>query len=140
MNDDDWIGQAEMEERIKEAGEVTLNRLHLLVQRGYRPDFGEPFGAIWLYHPRESFKHSELTLYGDGMVISPPGQPDQHCISREETAEFDRFLHAVPRPTFWDRTRHGRIEVYTWLCLCSVMFGGWIAAWAVYEFAKALFR
>jgi hypothetical protein len=67
MDTDDWIDWLELEEKIDQAGSVTLDRLHLLVQRGYRPDFaGEPTGAIWLYHPRDSFKHKLLFLYGSG--------------------------------------------------------------------------
>ena len=46
-----------VEEKIERAGSETLNRMALLVQKGYKPSFSEPMDAIWLHHPRYSFKH-----------------------------------------------------------------------------------
>ncbi len=141
MNTDDWTDRMEMEEKIEQAGEVTLDRLHLLVKRGYQPDFGrEPYGAIWLYHPRESFKHKELILYGSGKVISLSDKSDEYRFGREETEAFNRFLRTVPMPSIWERTRRGRIKAYGWLILWGVMFGCGIASMAAFEFAKALVR
>ncbi len=137
MNADDWIDRMEMEEKIEQDGAVTLDRLHLLVQRGYRPDFGgEPSGAIWLYHPRESFKHKRLFLHGSGLVTSRSAKCDEYRFGREETEAFNRFLETVPIPSLWERTRRGRIKAYGWLILCGVMFGCAIASMAAMELVK----
>jgi hypothetical protein len=141
MNTDDWFDRMQMEEKIEQAGEVTLNRLQLLVQRGYRPDFGgELLGAIWLYHPRESFKQRQLILYGSGKVVSPSDGSDEYRFGREEAAAFNRFLKTVPIPSFWERTRRSRVKAYAWSIIYGVMLGSGIAAMAAYEFAKTFFR
>jgi len=139
MNTDNWFEEMEIEQKIG-AGEATLNRLQMLVQKGYQPDFGgELLGAIWLYHPRESFQHKQLILYGSGLVVSS-GQSDEYRFGREEAASFNRFLKTVPIPSFWERTRRWRINTYAWLIIYGVMLGGGIAAMAAYEFAKTLFH
>jgi hypothetical protein len=141
MNTDDWVDRMETEEKIEQAGEVTLDRLHLLVQRGYQPDFaGEPLGSIWLYHPRESFKHKQVLLYGSGLVVSLSAKSDEYRFGREETAEFNRFLNTVPIPSLWERTRHARVKAYGWLIISGVMLGSGIVSMAAIEFAKTLFR
>jgi hypothetical protein len=89
MDTDEWLDQLQLEEKIEQAGSVALDRLHQLVQRGYRPDFGgDPSGAIWLYHPRESFKYKLLFLYGSGLAKSPDAKSDECCFGREETKAF----------------------------------------------------
>jgi hypothetical protein len=135
MEAENWIDQ--LEGKIEQAGEVTLDRLQQLIQRGYQPDFGgEQLGAIWLYHPRESFKYKELILHGSGLVTS-----FSECrFEREETQAFERFLKTVPTPSFWERTRRGRINVYVWLIIGSVWLGGAIATMAAMELVRAFFR
>jgi hypothetical protein len=114
--------------RIEQAGSVTLDRLHLLVQKGYQPDFGgEAFGAVWLYHPRES----------SGLVTSPSAKSDEFSFGREETEAFNRFLQTVPSPSFWERTRRGRINVYAWLFLGALCFGAAIGVMAAVGLVKA---
>jgi hypothetical protein len=142
MSTDDWIERMEMEEKIEQAGSITLDRLQLLVQGGYQPDFGgeEQLGAIWLYHPRESFKHKQLLLYGSGLVISLSAKSDEHHFGREETEAFKRFLKTVPIPSLWERTRRARVNAYAWLFICGVMFGSGIASIAAMEFVKAFLR
>lgn len=138
MDTDDWFDRMGMEEKIEQAGEVTLDRLHLLVKSGYRPDFErEPFGAIWLDHPRESFPHKQLLLYGSGLVISVSAKSDEYRFGREETEAFKRFLKTVPIPSRWERTRRARVNAYAWLFICGVMLGSGIASIALMEFVKA---
>jgi hypothetical protein len=135
--EEDWVLNAE----IDEAGSTTLNRLHLLVQKGYQPDFdGEPLGAIWLYHPRESFRHKLLILYGSGLVVSSYAKSDEYRFERGETQAFERFLKAVPTPSFWERTRRGRVTVYVWLIIGSWWLGCAVAAMAAMELVRAFFR
>jgi hypothetical protein len=120
MDADDW----RLEEKVEQVGEVTLDRLHLLVQKGYQPDFSrDPLGAIWLYHPRTGFGPKQLILYGSGLITSPSSVSDEYRIEREEKEAFNRFLKTVPVPSFWERTRRGRTNVYAWLIICAVMFG-----------------
>jgi hypothetical protein len=126
---------------IDRAGSVTLDRLHLLVQKGYQPDFGgEQLGAIWPYHPRESFKHKLLILYGSGLVVSPDAKSDEYGFKLEGAQAFERFLKTVPTPSFWERTRRGRINVYIWLIIGSVWLGGAIAAMAAMRLVRAFLR
>jgi len=106
MDTDDWVDRVDLEQKIDQAGSATLDRLQLLVQKGYQPDFGgEPAGAIWLYHPRESFTHKQLLLHGSGLVTSTSDTSDGCRFERDETALFNTFLKAVPVPSFWERTR-----------------------------------
>ena len=97
----------------------------MLVQKGYQPNFsGELLGAIWLYHPRESFEHKRLILYGSGLVVSVNDKSDKYRFGSEETQVFNKFLQTIPTPSFWEHTRRGRINVYAWLMICGVMLGG----------------
>jgi hypothetical protein len=130
-----------VEEKIDKAGSATLDRLQLLIQKGYWPNFtGELLGAIFLYHPRESFEHKHLILYGSGLVVSVNNKSDKYRFGREETQAFNRFLQTVPIPSFWERTRRGRIKFYAWLIIAAVMFGGGLAALIVVELVKRLWR
>jgi hypothetical protein len=143
--ENDQIERWELEERIERAGQNTLDRLRMLVQKGYQPDFsGEPFGSIWLYHPRESFKHNLLYLYGDGAIISAHDKPDEgqdkYRIDREEAEEFNKFLRTIPAPSLWERTRRGRINIYAWLMICGVMLVGGLIGLIALELVKALWR
>jgi hypothetical protein len=143
--EDDRIERWELEERIERAGQNTLDRLKMLVQKGYQPDFsGEPIGCVWLYHPRESFKHNLLYLYGDGAIISVHDKPDEgqdkYRIDREEAEEFNRFLRTIPTPSLLERTRRGRINFYAWLMIGGVMLAGGLIALIVGELVKAVWR
>ena len=138
MDADDWIDRLQLEEKIERAGSVTLDRLHLLVQKGYQPSFGgEPVGTIWLYHPKDSFKHKLLLLHGSGLVTSASDKSDEYRFEREETAAFSAFLKTVPTPSIWERTRRGRINVYAWLFLGAFCFGAGLVAMAAVELVKA---
>jgi hypothetical protein len=136
-----WIDRLEQEEKIDKAGSATLDRLQMLVQKGYQPDFsGELLGAIWLYHPRESFEHKRLILYGSGLVVSVNDKSDKYRFGREETQAFNRFLQTIPTPSFWEHTRRGRINVYAWLMICGVMLGGGLLGVIAVEFVKRLWQ
>jgi hypothetical protein len=138
---DDRIERWELEEQIERAGQITIDRLNLLVQKGYQPDFsGEPIGSIWLYHPRKSFKHNLLYLYGDGTIISTSDRSDKYVIVREETEEFNRFLRTIPTPSFWERTRRGRINVYAWLMIGGVMLAGGLIPYIAVKLVRAFLR
>jgi hypothetical protein len=49
-------------------------------------------------------------------------------------------LKTVPTPSFWERTRRGRINVYVWLIIGSVWLGGAIATMAAMELVRAFLR
>jgi hypothetical protein len=137
MDTDDWLNRLQLEEKIAQAGEVTLDRLQLLIQSGYQPAFGgELCGAIWLYHPRESFKYKELILHGSGLVASGS---DECRFEREETQAFKKFLRTVPRPSLWERTRRGRINLHAWLFIGAWCCGAWLAAFIVVELVGRAF-
>jgi hypothetical protein len=124
--------KAEMD--IEAAGTKTLERLHQLVQKGYRPDFDMQFvGAVWLHHPSKNFKHDLLFLYPDGCVKSA-GKTDEFRFGRNEDVLFQKFLWSVPQPTFWDRTREGRMSVVAWIIIGSVTIGSGLLVYAAVHF------
>lgn len=139
-DENDQIERWELEERIDRAGQNTLDRLQMLVQKGHQPDFsGEPIGCVWLYHPRESFKHKLLYLCGDGSIISDyqdKYRNKKYRIDREEAEKFHMFLRTIPTPSLWERTRQRRINFYAWL----ILLAGAVIALIVLELIKALWR
>jgi hypothetical protein len=86
-------------------------------------------GAVWLYHPAKNFKHDRLFLYPNGTIKSV-GETDEICFGRNEDALFQKFLRSVPKPTFWDRTRGGRISFLGWTIIGSVCIGSGVLAYA----------
>jgi hypothetical protein len=137
MDENDWLAEpvgmrAELEEKIERAGSITLDRLHLLVQKGYQPNPGwAPGGAIRLDHPRESFEYKRIILHGSGLITGVG-----EGIAREETAAFERFLQTVPTPSLWERRRH---NLCAWGIIGAVIVGsGLIGWWLAGHIVKAL--
>jgi hypothetical protein len=127
-----------LEETIEAAGTQTMERLFLLVQKGYRPDLDMEFsGAIWLHHPRKNFEHDLVFLYPDGCVKSA-GKSDEFRFDRHEDALFKKFLQKMPPLTFWERTRPGRVQLAAWMIIGSMWMAGpllLVLAIAVWRFA-----
>jgi len=130
----------EMEMIIEAAGTKTLERLYLLVQKGYRPDFDMEFsGAIWLHHPNKHFKHDLLFLYPDGCVKSS-GKTDEYHYDRNEDALFEKFLRSVPQATFWERTRDGRMKIMAWIFIGSVCIVGAVVGNLAWTFMRSVWK
>ena len=112
--------ELEREEDIEKATATTFERLHLLAQKGYRPDFAMEFTeSIWLHHPSKNFQHKDLILYPSGLVVS---LSDDKCrFSRDEQRHFQEFLRQVPRPTLMDRSRNFRTNVVAVAILMVVL-------------------
>jgi hypothetical protein len=67
-----------------------------------------------------------LILYGSGLIVSPSSKSDECRIERKEKETFDRFLQTVPAPSFWERTRRGRIKMYGWLIIGGLCGAGFV--------------
>jgi hypothetical protein len=115
----------EREEAIERVGTTTLERLHDLVQKGYKPDFERDFvEAILLHHPSQEFQHNKVTLYPSGLVVTW-GKPACRFY-REDERQFREFLKQIPRPTLWDRTRAFRINTMAWVLIAACVVGIWL--------------
>ena len=129
------------EAAIEAAGTKTMERLYLLVQKGYRPELDTNFyGAISLHHPSKNFEHNSLNLYPDGLVVSVGRHDDTFRFDRCEDARFKKFLRSVPKPTFWERTRERRIEFAVWIFLGTLVIGSGALAGVLWTFTKSLLR
>jgi hypothetical protein len=117
------MGSEEFEQQqdIEKETATTFERLHLLVQKGYRPDFAMEFTkSIWLHHPSENFPHKDLILYPSGLVVSQ-SDSDNYRFHRNEQRQFQEFLRQVPRPTLMDRTRDFRTKVMVAILMVGLL-------------------
>ena len=93
----------------------AIERLHALVRKGYRPDFGAAPGesAVRLRHLGRA---PDLLLRGDGTVEELGGRIPRHkrlvqgpgSIAAEKDSDqlrFMTFLSTVQKPSLRDRTR-----------------------------------
>ena len=91
--------------RREEEAKKVFERLHSLVQAGYKIDLSRDFvEAFWLRHPSR-FKLNRLIIYPSGFVVGLDGE---FQIALDDKAQFRTFLREVPRPTWWDRFRDRR--------------------------------
>lgn len=116
---------------IDQATRVTFSRLHALLKRGFEPELGSDVEAIWLRHPRESFKHKQVILYPTGkLVVLAPDKPNSDIhIFRDETKEFQHFIQSAPLPNMWDKSWRIR-ERTVGLLFFAVL---WLVAWRLTE-------
>src|SRR5262245_42716675 len=71
MSFDDSDDLAERREAFQSVGAILIERLQMLVRKGYQPDFEtESTGAIWLRHPAPSqrWPHRMLILFPNALV------------------------------------------------------------------------
>ena len=91
--------------RREEEAKKVFERLHSLVQAGYKIDLSRDFvEAFWLRHPSK-FNLNRLIIYPSGLVVALDGK---FQIALDDKAQFRTFLREVPRPTWWDRFRDRR--------------------------------
>jgi hypothetical protein len=119
---DEPFSSFDREELVERATEITFDRLHQLVRKGYKPDFTvDDTGTIWLNHPSDSFQCKRLILYPSGLLVSLVS--DDFRFHRDDQFNFQKFLNTIPRPTLLDRTRDFRVAITAWIVL-AVAIGG----------------
>ena len=109
------IPELTLDEEIRFGGECerVFDRLHKLAWVGYKPNWSERYtDSIWLYHPRESFKHRVLILHASGLITSTADQ--ELRLYRIDKKGFDQFIQSVPKPNWWDRTGETRANIVAW--------------------------
>jgi len=132
---DPWA-EVERETPIDEATTETFERLHTLVQKGYRPDFdGQSTGAIYLEHPSKNFAHTRVLLYPTGLVVSL-ADPDNCRFYRDDKLKFQQFVSGVPRPTWMDRTRAFRTDLMAWIIIAAFFGAIWLIVDVVLRFLE----
>jgi hypothetical protein len=105
--DDDFLERLDLNEKIEKATEITFRRLRQLVQRGYKPDLnpdwltgivggGVEGGAIWLYHPRESWKHKHLCLIHLVLLSLPMHTPTTTALVVMKRSGLKAFFGLFP--------------------------------------------
>lgn len=95
----------------------SLERLHALVRKGYRPEIGTGTATDMIVL-RHVGRAPDLVLHADGTVEGHGGRvprfkkdvdpPPAFATSLAEQLRFLKFLDSVPRATLWDRTRRFR--------------------------------
>ncbi|MET4347423.1 hypothetical protein [Bradyrhizobium sp. RT9a] len=105
-----------------------FGRLHSLLQAGYVVDrSAEDDEAFWLRHSSDKLKHNLLIIYPSGRVLSLKDDSTGECdFDLDDEAQFRRFLHQIPRPTWWDRSREWRLTSYGYVLLALFFGGVWI--------------
>lgn len=108
-------------------GEILVDRLHRLAAKGYRPILGKDDTiGIRLRHPG---KAPNVELWSDGQLVNETPtriarDEDQIIIGPDDPAEFDRFLAAIPRPTFFQRLQSYTLgETSVTVLVYSVLIG-----------------
>jgi hypothetical protein len=100
---------------------AAFRRLHALIGRGYRPDFGTRAvtDAIWLEHPGKGLRN--VILCPDGLVMgwAHAGTPDRDKlrIQAADDRTFDDFIRATPLPNLWEKTEGVRIRWIAYLLI-----------------------
>jgi hypothetical protein len=121
-----------------------FERLHSLVQAGYVLDNSPEGGDVfWLRHPSNKLKHNLLIVYPSGRVLSSSDRSTSECdFDLDDEAQFRRFLRQVPRPTWWDRSREGRLTSYGYVLLVLFFGAMWILVsfleWALKSIGRAI--
>jgi hypothetical protein len=110
-----------------------FERLHSLIQAGYNLDLSpDVVDAFWLRHSSKEFKHSSLIVYASGLVLSSNENTDEFRFYLDDEERFKRFLHQVPRPTWWDRSRDSRETIWGFILAFGGLFiFGWTADWVL---------
>jgi hypothetical protein len=119
------------EDDITIAGAQTLGRLRALVAHGYQLDVERSDdGCLLLWHPCKRFKYRHMLLDSSGTVWWRYDQDYRVHFSRWEKKRFDKFLHAVPEPGWWEYTRPYRER------FCAAALGA-LVCFAIYVIVTA---
>jgi len=114
------------ENDIAMAGTQTFGRLRALIARGYRPDFSRSDDdCLLLTHPRKQFKYRQMLLDRCGTVQWLHDRDYKMHFSGWEKKRFERFLHDVPTPGWWDHTRVYRENVCVFVIgaiVCAILY------------------
>jgi hypothetical protein len=110
-------------------GEVVIERLHALVEHGYRAELGlRGSGAVSLKHPG---KAPPVTLWGDGQLLdsSPTfvkNDADRIIILPEDSEGFLRFIRSTPRQTIMQKIANTTLSDSIFTTLVWILFFGFV--------------
>ena len=106
-------------------GEVVVERLHALVERGYRPELGFPgSGAVSLKHPG---KAPPVTLWADGQLLDAfptfvKDDIDRIIIEPEDKEGFERFLSRIPALTLPQKIAQTSLSDGIFIVIVGMLF------------------
>ena len=118
----------------------VFERLHALVRKGYRPEFGTPDSPILVL--RHLGRAPDLILHPDGRVTDFDGRRPRFkrhlelgdpIVAGEAAADlrFMKFLETVPKARMWDRTRGFRKKYLYFPLVLAIAWGMSIALTAL---------
>jgi hypothetical protein len=129
-------------------GEVVIERLHALVDHGYRAELGiRGSGAVSLKHPG---KAPPVTLWEDGQLLDSfptfiKNDADRIIILSEDNEGFLRFLKTIPQLTVVQKIANTTLSDSIFTMLVWVLFFGfvWLAGGfleSVYKYLIGMFK
>jgi hypothetical protein len=122
-------------------GEVVIERLHALVDHGYRADLGiYGSGAVSLKHPG---KAPPVTLWADGQLLDSfptfiENDADRIIILPEDNEGFLRFLKGISRLTIVQKIANMTMSDSIFTVIVWILFFGF--TWLVGDVLEALYK